>query len=455
MKTKNVKDGIGKIEGIRRAALAGVIGILMISVLAAMAVPTVLGAGIYVHTFYGNVTVNGEPAPNGTVVTGRIVDALGSPGEGNVTVTKEGIYAGSGAFDPKLKIQTDNDHDCGKTIEFFVKRPSDTEEIKADQTATYENMGIDILDLTAATVKYNLTISSTDGGNVTDPGEGTFTRSAGAVVNLKAVQDAGYAFVNWTGEVSTIADVNAPETNITMDDNYTIVANFEPVPIRYNLTIASTEGGSVTVPGEGTYTYNANEEVELKAVADAGYGFVNWTGEVSTIADVNAPETNITMDDNYTIMANFEVIPVKNGSVAGRITYTCNGMGIADVTVNLTQGGSVVNSTTTNGTGHYDLANVPQGNYYVNASKIRFWDNSTAVTVTAGNTTEADMMLWLKGDLDGNCTVADADDLRLMIRACLRIDPGDWRYDLNGNGRNGDIGDLVLLKRASLGEIVL
>ena len=101
-----------------------------------------------------------------------------------------------------------------------------------------------------------------------------------------------------------------------MNDNYTITANFVPIVIRYDLTISSTAGGSVTVPGEGTYPYDAGTVVNLKAVADAGYAFVNWTGDVGEIADVNANETTITMNANYTITANFEVARVP-GDVNG------------------------------------------------------------------------------------------------------------------------------------------
>jgi hypothetical protein len=68
--------------------------------------------------------------------------------------------------------------------------------------------------------QYNLTISSTAGGNVTTPGQGTFTYNEGKVVNL-------LAFVKWTGDVGTIADVNAASTRITMNGNYSITANFE------------------------------------------------------------------------------------------------------------------------------------------------------------------------------------------------------------------------------------
>ena len=60
-----------------------------------------------------------------------------------------------------------------------------------------------------------------------------------------------------------------------------------------------------------------------------------------------------------------------------------------------------------------------------------------------------------KGDLNNNGVSADAGDLVLMKRAStgeIQADPG---YDLNGNGQDADAGDLVLMKRASTGEIIL
>ncbi|GAH04421.1 unnamed protein product, partial [marine sediment metagenome] len=75
--------------------------------------------------------------------------------------------------------------------------------------------------------------------------------------------------------------------------------------MTYDLTTSSTEGGSVTTPGEDTFTYGEEFVVDLLAVADEGYQFVEWTGDVSTIADVNAAATNITMNGDYSITAEF------------------------------------------------------------------------------------------------------------------------------------------------------
>ena len=81
---------------------------------------------------------------------------------------------------------------------------------------------------------------------------------------------------------------------------------------EYNLTISSTEGGEVTNPGEGTFTYDEGEVVDFVAEADEGYRFVNWTGDVSTIANVNAATTDITIYSDYSVTANFEPAPELN-----------------------------------------------------------------------------------------------------------------------------------------------
>jgi hypothetical protein len=151
---------------------------------------------------------------------------------------------------------------------------------------------------------YNITISSTEGGSVTTPGEGTFVYNEGTVLDLAAEADESYRFVNWTGDVGTITDVNDATTTITMNGDYSITANFEEI-VEYELTISSTEGGSVTTPGEGTFTYGEGDGVNLVATPNAGYRFVSWIGDVGTIADVKAAATTITMNGDYSITANF------------------------------------------------------------------------------------------------------------------------------------------------------
>ncbi len=94
-----------------------------------------------------------------------------------------------------------------------------------------------------------------------------------------------------------------------MDSDCSIIANFEEISVgEYNLTISSASGGSVTDPGEGTFTYDAGQVVNLVASTDSCYNFVNWTGDTSAMADVNSASTTITMDGDYSVKANFEFI---------------------------------------------------------------------------------------------------------------------------------------------------
>jgi uncharacterized protein YkwD len=221
--------------------------------------------------------------------------------------------------------------------------------------------------------QYNLTISSATGGSVTTPGAGTFTRDAGTVVSLVASPASGYQFVNWTGNVGTITNVNAASTTITMNGAYSITANFQAIPSgQYNLTISSTTGGSVTTPGAGTFTRDAGTVVSLVATPAAGYHFVNWTGNVGTIANVNAASTTITMSGAYSITANFQPIP----------------SGQYNLTISSTTGGSV----TTPGEGTFTrdagtvvglVATPATGYHFVNWTG----DVGTVANVDAASTT--------------------------------------------------------------------
>ncbi len=154
--------------------------------------------------------------------------------------------------------------------------------------------------------EYTLTIASTVGGEVANPGEGAFSYDDGTVVDLVAIPASGWQFVNWTGDVGTIGNVNSASTPITMNGDYSITANFEEIPTtQYDLSISSSSGGSVTTPGEGTFSRAAGTVVSLVASPASGYRFVNWTGDVGTIDNVNAASTTITMNDDYNITANF------------------------------------------------------------------------------------------------------------------------------------------------------
>ncbi len=163
-----------------------------------------------------------------------------------------------------------------------------------------------------------LTVDSTAGGvftvnNVTILEKLILTFDTGTVVSLNATPDSGYQFVRWNGDAYAVDNIHASETIITMNGDYSITAEFEiPPPVQYTLNIIGPAHGSVITPGEGRFfIYEEGTVVDLVAEPDNGYEFVRWTGDVDTIADVNASSTTITMNGDYYISAHFREIPLN------------------------------------------------------------------------------------------------------------------------------------------------
>jgi hypothetical protein len=124
---------------------------------------------------------------------------------------------------------------------------------------------------------------------------------------VAATAAANYHFVNWTGTAVTagkVANANSASTTVTMDGNYTLQANFELT--WYTLTITSTVGGSVVMPGTGagSYTYPAGELVWLAATANFSFKFVGWRGGFYA----NENQASLTMTGDLTVEACFESV---------------------------------------------------------------------------------------------------------------------------------------------------
>ncbi len=230
---------------------------------------------------------------------------IASTSGGSVTLPGEGIFVCDEGTIASLVAEAEAGY-------HFVNWTGDVDTIANVNSAATTIIINDNCSITAnfagsASVQYDLTVTSTSGGSVVFPGEGTFPCDEGEVVPLFAEAAEGFYFVNWTGDVSAITDINSATTTITMYEDYSIMANFAGAPlVQYELTISSTSGGSVVAPGEGTYIRDEGTAVSLLAEAEEDYRFVSWTGDVATVGDVNTASTSITMNDHYSISANFE-----------------------------------------------------------------------------------------------------------------------------------------------------
>jgi hypothetical protein len=99
--------------------------------------------------------------------------------------------------------------------------------LRTDGTVLAAGAEVELAKWNLGNVALDLTVSSTIGGDVTRPGEGIFPYYPGRRLNLIAKPEKGYRFISWTGDVDTIANVNAAQTAITMNDEYSLTANFE------------------------------------------------------------------------------------------------------------------------------------------------------------------------------------------------------------------------------------
>jgi len=182
-----------------------------------------------------------------------------------------------------------------------------------------------------AALEYRLTISASDGGSVTGPGEGAFTYDSGTVVDLVAVADDCHEFTGWNGDTDGIADPYSPTTTISItigeEPARTVTASF--APLQYGLTIASEKFGMVVGPGEGKFTYNCGTRVDLVASPALHCRFSGWAGDVENIGDIDAPGTTVLIDRDLTITASFEVVPMVTAGVWHTVGLKTDGTVVA------------------------------------------------------------------------------------------------------------------------------
>jgi len=164
---------------------------------------------------------------------------------------------------------------------------------------------------------YTLTINTTTGGT-TSPSPGAYSHPQGTSVSITAIANSGYQFDHWILDGATRTE--NPIT-ITINTNDSLTAYFTTLPpVQYTLTIATTTGGN-TNPAPGTYLYNQDTSVIITATAQQGYRFVSWNLD-GTMYTTN-PIT-VVMNQNHTITANFEAIPIYTLDITAQTGGTTN-----------------------------------------------------------------------------------------------------------------------------------
>lgn len=128
-----------------------------------------------------------------------------------------------------------------------------------------------------------------------------------SVVNLVAVPDAGYHFIDWTGSAvnaGRVANTASPATTVTMAGSYDVFANFEINP--YSVTVATVGHGSVAKnPDKPAYLWG--EQITLTAIPTNDSVFSGW----SSAMQGSSNPAILTVTGDQTVTATFTPLDVN------------------------------------------------------------------------------------------------------------------------------------------------
>jgi hypothetical protein len=193
---------------------------------------------------------------------------------------------------------------------------------------------------------------------------------------------------------------------------------------RYNLTMAVAPGGSGTATDlTNASPYTAGTVVSIKAVAAAGYHFVNWTAPAGTFANATAAQTTFTMpSQSVTVTAHLAVefmvaagsehtVGLKSNGTMVAVGYNysgqCDVSGWTDI-VQVAAGGFHTVGLKSNGTV------VAVGYNYSGQCDVGGWGNITQVAagtwLTVGLRSDGTVVA-VGGNYQGQCEVGNWTDI--------------------------------------------
>jgi len=209
------------------------------------------------------------------------------------------------------------------------------------ETVLYDVNTTDICDWTAGDMQNmtvvigspKLEVNRVGSGNVTINNTiipasypNTTTWSWNQVVPLNATANAGWTFVNWTGNV---ANPNSASTTVTMNTTgmnmdtltKTVTANFAELPPQ-----VSVSTHTVTFTGSEALRYGDNSANKTITISNIGGGLLNWTA-----SSVSVPTWLV--GNTWTWMEYYSMYP--NGTPCPNPNYT-PGWGVNDTPVVMT-----------------------------------------------------------------------------------------------------------------------
>jgi hypothetical protein len=366
---------------------------LVILALLLCAIPAYADIPTIPHAFYGTLTMNGSPAPVGTVVKAKVVGVEC----GSITTTVAGQYGGSGAFDAKLTVS--GDIETGATISFFVN------DIDTGQTYAFSpgavtqlNLTVTIIDNTPPSV--TITALSPDPTNDNTPTfTGTATDTQSNISSVEYKVDSGA----WT---AAIASDGA----------------FDSLSEGYTFTTSALSDGAHTV-----YVRATDAASTPNTTAEADYATDSFT------VDTTAPAVS-----SISPVANATGVAVTT-TVTATFSEAMNASTITTSSFTLKAGTTPVSGSVSYNSGTYTATFTPSAN--LSYSTTYTATLSTAITDAVGNSLTAEYS-WsfttvpttvIPGDANGD-GVVNALDITKVERIIAGLDAQTPGADANQDG---------------------
>lgn len=173
------------------------------------------------------------------------------------------------------------------TIRFYLK------DLKSGNTLAEESVSVEVLN------RYAINVSANPENGGTAVAEGSFIHGTEVTVTAVPNESDGYRFVNWTEGDTVVSADSVYSFTATADRN--LVANFALKQYNIMVSVSPEEGGTAT--GGGIYTHG--DTVTLKATANPGYEFINWS--VNGVV-WEEEEYSFTATQDISLVANFRAI---------------------------------------------------------------------------------------------------------------------------------------------------
>jgi len=261
------------------------------------------------HAFYGNVTIDGSPAPLQTTISVRVTGGIDAVNY--LVTTEEGIYGGRDEDAPKLIVQGIIEN--GAPVSFYIDgRRAEVSDGSSGSTwqMTYPFIAGAVTDLSLRIQdeqpdSYVITASSGPGGIISPVG--LVAAAPGSSVNFAIIASDGYAIQSVLVDgIESETDGTYLFTNIAA--NHTISASFEAIDAgedQYYINATSGPGGSITPAG--LVTAAPGSSVNFTIFASDGYAIQSVLVDgIESETDGTYQFTNIAA--NHTISASFEAI---------------------------------------------------------------------------------------------------------------------------------------------------